>query len=174
MQAIRIRVSNKKVKISLQVDAGFTGHSWQTPASHGTSNATWQNKQFSLLTKNYFKLLECLKICILIMFKYNTCLCWSQLNTTLYNYKPCVSQWQSVCGAIISMNLKLFSSIHALKISKALQWNLWCTSYKLDESCSICLIKRPQSPPTLMDLCYTYNFIQRQVWAHFVIRGWTF
>ena len=73
---------------------------------------------------------------------------WPKLN----HYSPCVCTGQPICGSVISVNLELLYSVHTLQNGKALQGNLWCAGHKLDETSTICLIKRAQCSPKPLDL----------------------
>lgn len=50
------------------------------------------------------------------------------------------------------MNLKLLDAVHALQGRKSLEGNLGCAGDKLEELGSVCLVKRPQSPPEPLNL----------------------
>ena len=65
---------------------------------------------------------------------------------------PGMCRWKSVCGAIISVNLELLGTIHALKMGKALQRNFRGARDKLQEASSVRLVKGSEGPPEPVDL----------------------
>lgn len=70
----------------------------------------------------------------------------------LVNCLPSMSRWQTVSGAIVTVDLELLDAVHALQSSKTLEWNLGCAGDKLEELCPVGLIKRTQSSPEPLDL----------------------
>ena len=65
---------------------------------------------------------------------------------------PSVCTWQSVCGAVVPVDLELLDATHPFESSEALQRHLGGPRHKLEEPCSVRLVKGAQSTPEPLNL----------------------